>query len=77
MRYYVIYERADDGGWGAYPPDIPGVGVVANTRAEARDSVRKAIEMHLAGLREDGLPIPSHRGNSLRPRSRAVRDMFC
>jgi predicted RNase H-like HicB family nuclease len=39
---------------GAYPPDIPGVGVVANTRAEARDSVRKAIEMHLAGLREDG-----------------------
>lgn len=62
MKYYVVYERADDGGWGAYPPDLPGVGVVADTRDEARESVRKAIEMHLEGLRADGEPIPEPSG---------------
>jgi hypothetical protein len=24
-EYVVIYEQADDGGWGAYIPDLPGV----------------------------------------------------
>lgn len=24
-EYLVIYEQADDGGWGAYLPDLPGV----------------------------------------------------
>ncbi len=62
MKYYVVYERADDGGWGAYPPDLPGVGVVADTPEEARVSVRKAIEMHLAGLREDGELVPEPSG---------------
>ena len=62
MKYYVVYEQAKDGGWGAYPPNLPGVGVVAATRDEARDSVRKAIAMHLRGLREDGLPIPEPSG---------------
>lgn len=23
-EYVVIYEQADDGGWGAYIPDLPG-----------------------------------------------------
>jgi predicted RNase H-like HicB family nuclease len=59
MKYYVVYERAADGGWGAYPPDLPGVGVVGETQAEARALVQRAIEMHLEGLREDGLEIPA------------------
>ncbi len=62
MKYYVIYERAADGGWGAYPPDLPGVGVVADTREEAHDSVRKAIELHLKGMRADGETIPKPSG---------------
>ncbi|MHB8179090.1 MAG: type II toxin-antitoxin system HicB family antitoxin [Vulcanimicrobiaceae bacterium] len=62
MKYYVIYERADDGGWGAYPPDLPGVGVVADTREAARDSVRKAIALHLKGMRADGEAIPEPSG---------------
>jgi len=58
MKYLVLYVRADDGGWGAYPPDLPGVGIVAATEEEARTSIRKAIAMHIEGLREDGSPIP-------------------
>ncbi len=39
IQYYVVYERAEDGGWGAYVPDLPGVGVVGySTRDEARES---------------------------------------
>ena len=62
MRYYVIYEPAGDGGWGAYPPELPGVGVVGETREEARTLVRAAIEMHLESLRADGSPIPEPAG---------------
>jgi len=57
-EYLVIFERAEDGGWGAYAPDLPGLGVVGETREEAEEFIRKGIAMHIAGLREDGSPIP-------------------
>jgi len=63
MRYIVLYEETDSG-WGAYPPDLPGVGIVAPTKAKARDSVRTAIEMHLSGLRAQGLAIPAPRSSA-------------
>jgi len=57
-EYLVIFEQANDGGWGAYAPDLPGLGVVGDTREDAEQLIREGIEIHLAGLREDGLPIP-------------------
>ena len=57
-EYLVIFERAADGGWGAYAPDLPGLGVVGDTREEADQLIREGIKLHIAGLREDGLPIP-------------------
>jgi predicted RNase H-like HicB family nuclease len=59
QEYLVIFEQAQDGGWGAYAPDLPGLGVVGETREEAEAFIRKGIAMHIAGLREDGLPIPA------------------
>jgi len=56
--YAVVIERADDGGYGAWCPDLPGVAAVAETEAELLGEMRRAIELHLAGLREDGQPIP-------------------
>jgi predicted RNase H-like HicB family nuclease len=56
--YLVIYERGKDGGWGAYAPDLPGLGVAAETREEVAVLIREGIALHIAGLREDGLPIP-------------------
>jgi len=32
--------------------------VVGDTREDAEQLIREGIEIHLAGLREDGLPIP-------------------
>ncbi|MBB5065634.1 type II toxin-antitoxin system HicB family antitoxin [Granulicella mallensis] len=57
-EYLVIFERAADGGWGAYAPDLPGLGVVGDTREEADTLIREGIALHIAGLHEDGLPIP-------------------
>ena len=65
-EYLVIYEPAADGGWGAYALDLPGLGVVGGTFQEAEDLIRDGIALHLAGLAEDGMPIPE-------PTSRAAQ----
>jgi predicted RNase H-like HicB family nuclease len=57
MKYTVIYEQGPTS-WGAYVPDLPGVIAVGDTRAEVERSIQEAIELHLDGLREEGLPIP-------------------
>jgi predicted RNase H-like HicB family nuclease len=57
-EYTVIYERGADGGWGAYAPDLPGLGVVGDTREEAHHLIVEGIAIHIAGLIEDGLPVP-------------------
>jgi predicted RNase H-like HicB family nuclease len=57
-EYLVIFEPGADGGWSAYVPDLPGLGVVGESREEADQLIREGIVIHIAGLREDGLPIP-------------------
>lgn len=59
-EYLVIYEQGDTS-WGAYSPDLPGVAVVGDTRAEVEQLIRDAIPFHLAGLRDAGLPVPEPR----------------
>ena len=57
MKYLVIYEKSATG-WGAYAPDLPGLGVAAKTLDEAKDLIREAMEFHLEGMRQHGDPIP-------------------
>lgn len=56
--YLVIYEQGKDGSWGAYAPDLPGLGVAAETREEVEQLIREGIGIHINALREDGQPIP-------------------
>lgn len=56
-EYLVIIER-DGGSWGAYCPDLPGLGVVGDSRREVEELIREGIALHLDGLRESGQPIP-------------------
>jgi predicted RNase H-like HicB family nuclease len=56
--YTVIFERGNDGGWGAYAPDLPGLGIVADAREEAEALIREGISIHIASLIEEGLPVP-------------------
>ena len=57
MRYAVVIEKAD-GNYSAYVPDLPGCVATGPTVEETEHAIREAIEFHLAGLREDGAPIP-------------------
>lgn len=57
-KYLVVVERSK-GNFSAYLPDLPGCVAAGATREETLRLMRKAIAMHLEGLREDGLPIPS------------------
>jgi predicted RNase H-like HicB family nuclease len=56
-RYLVVIEQAN-GNFSAYSPDLPGCVATGKTRAEVETNMRAAIQMHIEGLREDGLPIP-------------------
>jgi predicted RNase H-like HicB family nuclease len=57
MRYMVIIERSA-ASWGAYVPDLPGCVAVGETREEVLSLIREAMEFHLEGLKQEGLPVP-------------------
>jgi len=57
MRYAIVVERAGNN-YSAYVPDLPGCVATGGTLEETEKLIREAVELHLNGLRADGLPIP-------------------
>ncbi len=57
MRYAVVIEKAENN-YAAYVPDLLGCVATGETVEDAKEQIREAIEIHLRGMREDGLPIP-------------------
>ncbi|MBS3026288.1 MAG: type II toxin-antitoxin system HicB family antitoxin [Dolichospermum sp. DET50] len=57
MRYTVVIEKGNTS-YGAYVPDLPGCVAVAETLVEVQQMIVEAIEFHIEGLIEEGLPIP-------------------
>lgn len=57
MQYLVVIEKGPSS-FGAYVPDLPGCVAVGGTRAEVAELIQEAIEFHLSGMKEDGVPIP-------------------
>jgi predicted RNase H-like HicB family nuclease len=62
LSEYVIYEQAEDGGWGAYIPDLPGVVALGATRSEVGKRIKEALTAYSEDLRGRGqsLPTPHH-----------------
>ena len=58
MRYMVVVERGETS-WGAHVPDLPGCVAVGESREEVLRLIREAIEFHIDGLKEDGVPVPT------------------
>lgn len=56
--YAVIHEQAEDGAWGAYLPDLPGVVALGNSRDEVADGIREAVTAFRDDLHERGLDLP-------------------
>ena len=61
MDYTVVIEKAGDGSFSAYVPDLPGCVSCGDTPGEAIDSIREAIAGHIQTLREFGEPVPAPR----------------
>lgn len=56
-RFLVVIEKAN-GNYSAYSPDLPGCVATGATRQKAEVNMHQAMEMHVRGLIEDGLPVP-------------------
>jgi predicted RNase H-like HicB family nuclease len=56
-RYAIVIEDAGPN-WAAYVPDLPGCVATGESAEEVERLIREAIELHLEGLVEDGMPIP-------------------
>ena len=57
-RFLVVVERAGEN-YSAYSPDLPGCVATGRSRDDAEKNMVEAIQLHIHGLKEDGLPIPS------------------
>jgi len=57
MKYTVIYEKSATG-YGAYVPDLPGLGVVGKTLEDTKRLIREGIEAHIQVMRDHGEVVP-------------------
>ena len=57
MQYAMIIEKGETN-YSAYFPDLPGCIATGKTLDEVKQRMSEALEKHLRGMREDGLPIP-------------------
>lgn len=57
-EYIVVFERAEDGGWGAYLPDLPGVVALGASRDEVTERIREAVDAYAREMAELGQPLP-------------------
>jgi predicted RNase H-like HicB family nuclease len=58
MRQVVLYPDHEDGGWVAEVPSLPGCFSQGDTKEEAVENIRDAIETWIAGARESGMAVP-------------------
>ncbi len=58
MKYAVIIEKAEEG-FGAYIPDLPGCVALGQTRTQVERLIKEAVALHIADLRDQGLPVPT------------------
>ena len=57
-EYVVVFERAEDGGWGAYLPDVPGVVALGATRDQVADRIKEALDAYAEEMTSMGRRLP-------------------
>jgi predicted RNase H-like HicB family nuclease len=57
MPYAIVIEKAGIN-YSAYVPDLPGCVATGPTINAVKRDIRDAVRFNIAGLREDGLPVP-------------------
>jgi predicted RNase H-like HicB family nuclease len=60
--YTVVLEREEDGGYVASVPALPGCVSQGDTRSEALNNIREAIELYVEDCRDAGDPVSTEAG---------------
>ncbi|MDA8143869.1 MAG: type II toxin-antitoxin system HicB family antitoxin [Thermoplasmatales archaeon] len=59
MKYTVILEPQEEGGYTVTVPALPGCISEGDTREEAIENIKDAISGYIESLRKHGEPIPA------------------
>ncbi|MFH1031233.1 MAG: type II toxin-antitoxin system HicB family antitoxin [Chloroflexota bacterium] len=59
MKFRVILEPNESGGYTVTVPVLPGCISEGDTREEALANIKEAIELYIESLEADGEPIPN------------------
>ena len=62
MEYTVVLHEADEGGYWAEVPSLPGCFSQGESVDETLKNAAKAIKSHVEALKEDGQKVPKERG---------------
>jgi len=67
-EYVVLYEQAENGDWGAYLPDLPGVVAGGGSREEVERLIKEALQAYVECEAELGLsmPVPNHEAGTVK-----------
>jgi predicted RNase H-like HicB family nuclease len=58
MKYRVVLEPQEEGGFTVYVPALPGCVSQGETVEEATENIKEAISLYLESLRERKIPVP-------------------
>ncbi len=56
MKFKVVLEKSDEGGFTVYVPSLPGCISEGDTEEEALANIREAIELYLEPTEDDATP---------------------
>jgi len=59
----AIIEKANDGGYGIYIPELPGIGVIGDTEEKAKMNLLEVIKDIVEQCKIDGVDDNVHNGN--------------
>lgn len=68
FQYLVRINKDPESDWGASVPDLPGCVATGKTIDSALRRIQVAIELHLHGMRADGLRVRRPRHRAIVPR---------
>ena len=57
-KKYVVLMAWAGSNYSAHVPDLPGCAAVGDTQEECLRNMQEAISLHIAGMIEDGDPVP-------------------
>jgi predicted RNase H-like HicB family nuclease len=57
--YAYVIERADDGSYWAYLPDLPGCATSGDSPEAVERQLYEAVDLYLSYYRDGGLPPPT------------------